>query len=674
MKTTLRSVETHAAVHTFSVRQSLVGSSRAFSLALALLVFAALARSYLATARDGLTIDEAWHAVAAASYVQTGDFRINPEHPPLMKLWVGMALGEHAFKLPPFRPLADKEDERAYINQAFFLDNDPDRAHERARLAMLALHGALLFALGFVLRRSFGAPLALVSLGLLAIDPTVAAHLPAVLTDLPLALTSSLAVLLAIRAFRSWRATDLALASLALGLAFAAKHSGLITGAGVAVIGVLALREQRLARAGKLAAVLFGAYLVLWSSYGFRYAEGAHGETEQADGAPLFNRSLHDKLADLQSDTPRQALQLAADLRLLPRAYLWGVADIVRGAVEGRQETLYVYGQHFEGDTPWYFFPAAITAKVPLGLLGLAALGLALLRRVPERAALTAFTIWCAIFLLCLMRGNSGYAGIRHAAPVLPMLAVLGALPIVYGTRSLRYVSGACLLAALASALPVQRPWEYFNGLVGGAPNAWRSFTDDGLDNGQRTVEIADYYHAHVSPAEPAFDLYNVAEEERTARGLRFASYLDAPEGDTLRGTMFVSARWLAPRASYDFDMYRAATPVARFGNLLVYRGSFHVPWLSAARKRAALDAGLAQPEQLLREIVAQYPADMRSWFELANLLLERGDREGAARAYEGARAQATPENPLGPVLSEQLARLARGERNVPPVRNPWLE
>ena len=64
-------------------------SSRLFLLALLLLVGGAIVRSAIATRLDGFTIDEAYHIAAGVSYVRYADFRINPEHPPLVKLWVG---------------------------------------------------------------------------------------------------------------------------------------------------------------------------------------------------------------------------------------------------------------------------------------------------------------------------------------------------------------------------------------------------------------------------------------------------------------------------------------------------------------------------------------------------------------------------------------------------------
>jgi hypothetical protein len=59
-----------------------------FAAAIAL-ILAAVLRSSLATRLDGFTMDEAYHITAGVSYWRTGDYRLNPEHPPLVKLWVG---------------------------------------------------------------------------------------------------------------------------------------------------------------------------------------------------------------------------------------------------------------------------------------------------------------------------------------------------------------------------------------------------------------------------------------------------------------------------------------------------------------------------------------------------------------------------------------------------------
>ncbi len=199
-----------------------------FFLVLLALIACAILRSSIATRLDSFTLDEAWHIAAGVAYVQTGDFRLNPEHPPLVKLWTGAFVSD-VYQLSPYRKLQDKSDERNFVQDGVYLNNDSDMIQSRSRMAMFALNGLLLFLFAVAARRVFGDIIALAATAFLAIDPTVAAHLPVVMTDLPVALLSTTAVLLAVAAFRSWRTVDLIFAALALGLALSAKHSAVIT-------------------------------------------------------------------------------------------------------------------------------------------------------------------------------------------------------------------------------------------------------------------------------------------------------------------------------------------------------------------------------------------------------------------------------------------------------------
>src|ERR1700719_775336 len=76
-----------------------------------LLVGLGILRSAIATRLDGFTVDEAYHIAAGVSYVRHGDFRINPEHPPLVKLWVGSFIAATGFHMEPLRQFSDKPDE-----------------------------------------------------------------------------------------------------------------------------------------------------------------------------------------------------------------------------------------------------------------------------------------------------------------------------------------------------------------------------------------------------------------------------------------------------------------------------------------------------------------------------------------------------------------------------------
>ena len=475
-----------------------------------LLVALAILRSTTATRLDGFTIDEPYHIAAGVSYVKYHDFRINPEHPPLVKLWVGLVMYATGFRMDSLRQFNDKPGERAFANLTVFRQNDPDAVQRRARMAMYGLNGFLLLALAFALKRVFSAGVSLGTLLFLAIDPTVAAHLPVVMTDLPVALLSTTAVVLGARAFRDWIWTDLAACSVFLGLALTAKHSAPVVAVGIALIGAVvaivqpleASSHSRWLRVVKLGAVLVGAMLVLWASYLFRYSESPAGQES-------FNRPLVDKINDVASPTYHAVLATMATTHVVPRAYLWGFADTIRAGMEGRESPQLFFGKVYDFRGPRYFFPAMIAVKVPIGLIVVMLIGLFLFltRRIPPDWILPCAIVLteAGLFLLVLSRGAT-YAGIRHALPVVVLLSVFAGISFEMAlsskTRQLKILVTTALVAAAASALPQMRPWEYFNEFVGGTSNAYHLFSDEGVNLGQRSKELAEYYKRVLKPSD----------------------------------------------------------------------------------------------------------------------------------------------------------------------------
>ena len=292
-----------------------------------LLVGLGILRSAIATRLDGFTLDEAYHIAAGVSYAKYGDFRINPEHPPLVKLWVGRMMAATGFQMDPLRQFTDKPDERRFTERLVFQKNDPDSVQRRARVAMFAFNGLLWLSLAFALERAFDARVALGALLFLVIDPTVAAHWPVVMTDLPVALLSATTIVLAARAFRDWRWTDLAACSLFLGLDLAAKHSAPVVLLTVALVGVWLAFWRLFSGAGdtrwrrflKVVAVLSAAMAILWGFYMFRYAEARTGQES-------FNRPLADKIKDVNMPFYHSVLAAMNATHIVPRAYLWGFA------------------------------------------------------------------------------------------------------------------------------------------------------------------------------------------------------------------------------------------------------------------------------------------------------------------------------------------------------------
>src|SRR5271154_1467822 len=194
------------APRTSSAAFSAAGAVQRYFLIFVLLIVACgVARSSWATALDGFTIDEAYHIAAGASYLRFHDFRVNPEHPPLVKLVAGATATPAILHLsfPPH--FEGKDQEREYAETAVYIDSNAQVIQRRARITMYAFHCILFVILAVLLRRLFNPAVALAAVGILLLDPTVAAHMPVVMTDLPLALLGTISVAIAALLLRDGR-------------------------------------------------------------------------------------------------------------------------------------------------------------------------------------------------------------------------------------------------------------------------------------------------------------------------------------------------------------------------------------------------------------------------------------------------------------------------------------
>jgi tetratricopeptide (TPR) repeat protein len=291
-----------------------------------------------------------------------------------------------------------------------------------------------------------------------------------------------------------------------------------------------------------------------------------------------------------------------------------------------------------------------------------------------------------------LASSNSGYAGIRYALPVVPPLAVLGAVAMVRAAEEhsgmLSISIAVVSVAAIASAVPVMRPWEYYNELIG-AKNAYRHFNDESLEVEQRTKELAAYYHGYLEPKGeiPYVDYKLFDEEEYERRGVHSLQMLwkkdeSLDTSDVVSGTLIVNAKWIAPDPWFDISTLRAAEPAERFGNLLIYRGTFRMTQERAGRLFfRGIDAVYAQhpdsakAEKLFREAMKLDPGAYFIYVELGNLLAQKGARDEAMEAYKSALYYAPTGEKIMDVLKQQIDRISREDpKSVPPVRDPFLE
>lgn len=668
-----------------------------------LLAALAVARSWYGTRLDSFTIDEPWHIVAGTVYVRGGDRHLNPEHPPLAKLWVG-AWMPAAFKVGPEPGLREKAQEREWVEQTMFEQNNPERTQQRARAAMWSLNALLLIALGALLWRAAGVAWAAGTLAFLALEPTLGAHLPVVMTDGLLALTLTLAIVAAGVLAATWQWRWAMVFGIAVGLALGAKHSalaGLVGVGGVLVVAAIAgVRKgggrEVLRRCAQLAAAILLGVALLWAQYGFRFhADGTGGDA--------FNLAMDAKVAEVTKPALRAVIGVADDLHLLPRAYLWGLADTVRTGIEGRGGALHlVWGHVFEGRTPWFTWPAILAAKLPLALATLSLLGLALLVRAPltpaTRGMLAALAAASTLHFAALVVSPQAWGGVRHATPLLAAAAVLGggAVAEAWRRRSRAWagVVAALFVAAIGMTIREPRLWEYHNELVGGTAGGYRAFRNEGVDLGQRFGEIRDFHRRVIAGSgERLYPDYWVMERQWRAAHLDYHRFVETLDDTNTAG---VWEGWFIytpvdelPWPQYEWDpaeVFKDMEKVAQLGYAGVWRGRLTRPETRASGIGEKVMEYLYEENgqdyalvaRRLEEVAVIRPQNVGVGVELGNAYLRLGQGDNAARAYRRLLEQTRVklDRKVERQLRDQLARIEAGEdpAKITPMRNPWME
>jgi tetratricopeptide (TPR) repeat protein len=214
-------------------------------------------------------------------------------------------------------------------------------------------------------------------------------------------------------------------------------------------------------------------------------------------------------------------------------------------------------------------------------------------------------------------------------------------------------------------------------------------FSDEGVDLGQRAKELAQYYHRVLKPAGevPIIEYGPIGEAEKKARRLDWVGR--DPNRDESRfsspifsGTVVIDAKFLGKKPFWDNASLRDSAPTVRFGNLLIFRGTFSCSallaqgrYVKALSKIYTEDPDWKAAEGLLRQSVTLDPSAFFAFIELGNVCLKRGAREDALRAYSDALEHTPEDSGLRPSIEEQIRKTSSLPlTQVPELRDPFLE
>ena len=433
----------------------------------ALLVLIFLSQGLAFVRANSQTSDEAVHLAAGYSYLARGDFRLNAEHPPLIKEIAAASV--YLLHHIPFQP-----DERLWraaeewrIGRDFLYRSPvPWNAILFAgRMPNLILGALLLCLIGWWSRRLWGDGAALLAMALGAFEPNLLASASLITTDLGAALFIFLAMYLLWEHAASPSWPLLAGAGAAIGLALCSKFSTVL----LVPVAAIVVLSHVLAAGGEF-------------------------------NLPGALRDARDKTAPgagerLSRAVTALALLFIVAILVIPIVYFfqgfstwWNGFSRVLAHQEGGHQAFFLGEYSTEGW--WSYFPVAFLIKTPVGTLLLLAAALLFWRAgAPLRRKEAIFLLLpVAIFFLAAMRGRINI-GLRHILPVYPLLFVAASrlATVNFRRRILRaFILGVPAAFTAVSCLRVApHQLAYFNELVGGPRNGPRYLSDSNIDWGQ---------------------------------------------------------------------------------------------------------------------------------------------------------------------------------------------
>ena len=610
---------------------------------------------------ESLTFDEGDHIFAGYMMWHSGDYGLNPEHPPLVKLVATLPLLHQQLWVPTLQNRMFKGE--AYLDGRDFMERNDSPGHGllfRMRLAagVFALGlSVMVFLMGSEL---FGRSAGLLALLLVVFEPNVLANSDLVTTDVGVACFFLATIFCFYRFARQPSVIRLLLSGLAAGLTLSSKHSGILLAPmllGLTLVEIAcAERGRRKRMAGTLfrgiAAIVVLGVVVLWAFYGFRYAARPAGL--------VMNPTLSEYAAPLKGINS-WVIGHAANWRLLPESYLMGLTDIHYAA---QQYAIFLMGHDYPRGV-WWYFPVALSIKTTLGLIGLVVLaGIALVsRRLRQRRELAYLAVPGAIYLAAAIASGMNI-GTRHVLflyPLAALLAAAGLTALAQHSRRWIWIGGALVACHVVSVMAVfPAEMAYGNEAWGGTANTHKYLSDSSVDWAQQLPHVKQWVDAH--PGEECWFAYSAYPELRpqaygipchplpTAHTEWEILPVDVPE--TIHGNLLLSADdleacdWPSDQLNV-FERFRWMPMTEQIDHsVFVYHGDFHVPEAAAlaAVQESKILLRKNRPAEALvaaEQAVALQPDSLLALMALGDAHTALGDKNSAHAAYELALAAA---------------------------------
>jgi len=573
------------------------------------LVVVMIAQLWTSVTQLSITSDEIDHVHAAYRYLQCNDFGWNPEHPPLVKIVAAlplMAMTVHD-PIPHACGFPDSKADDFIAGHAFVFANS-ESVLTAARFAVSIFAILLLITVWFFARKLFGTPVAIICGVLVAFDPNFLAHGALVTTDV----AAALGFLLALYALYCFaiepNSTRLLALGLATGFALCVKHSTILLAvilpalllADALLAGRHELGRRMLRGTGALLAVGAIAVVVLWASYGFRYAA-------RPGGAAIWSPP---RLSLAHGTVATKVIPGLERWHVLPEAYLVGLQDVLVESELGRPS--FLLGKLYRKGN-WFYFPVAASIKFTLPVLFLILVSAFSVSFWKTKLRELLFLLLPVFLFLAFSMRSKLSIGVRHLLPVLPLLIIFAAAGAwnVACQRKWAIITLSALMAfQIATSLHAYPNYlSYANELWGGPRETYRYLANSDVDWGQ-AQKMALAYIEKTHPANCFFlRTYNNKNSDYGIPCEGISEIQWDPLETPYTGTMIVSSSMVdgigVRGASVQTRrIFESLKPVAKLGGsaLLVFQGTIDVgPLVAAQLLVQAREVGELDPQAALQ-------------------------------------------------------------------------
>jgi len=568
-----------AFAHLYANAKRLVVVRKAEAVCGALLLLMAV-NLFAAISRKSITNDEIVHIPAGYYHLVAGEFQLNNEHPPLVKMWAALPL----LFVQPDEPPAPKTEDENFMERTWGFHERFWQANQARfqtvtfwpRLMMIPITlalGALIFVFA---RKLFGETAALIAVALYVLEPTVLAHGRVVHTDVPAALAYLLFFFVLHRYSEAPGTKHALILGLVCGVALLIKFSMLVLLPVLAIYFLARLFIYRRDRK-QLKQILFHSALitevVLFLVNAAYYFQRPVLEASDVRWVAMKSPALLGFVTTF--------VRLAS--YLVPTYYLFGVYNIELHNHFGHATSLL---GHYNDLGWWYYFPVAFALKttIPFLLLAIVALGWSVWRFVRRDWRFLWLVVPVGIYLAISLTSHINI-GIRHFLPVYPFLFIAGGALLARLLQVRRLVGITVLIVLLGwmsfealRTFPNYTP--YMNQLASGHPH-WYYLSDSNVEWGDDVNALADYLKARGETKVSA--ALSAGWSTLGRYGVDYLDMVSLPPDKTpetryvaigasfLNGSVIPGDENVVGRRSFErtnlFARYRERKPEAVFGN-----------------------------------------------------------------------------------------------------------